>query len=158
MPRRKSYIEQATVFDTVAKPSGYDALPRLQRHYVRQTAKAAYDIARGRNETHNVAALLAGEAARSSARYYMQAIAQHEKARRCGAKTRRGTACQCKPMPDKDRCKIHGGASTGPRTLAGRVKALSCLIQYKARPDLLSAKIKSLNIEFQEDKLAREAI
>jgi hypothetical protein len=37
---------------------------------------------------------------------------------RCGAKTRRGTACQCPAMAN-GRCRIHGGLSTGPRTAAG---------------------------------------
>jgi len=39
-------------------------------------------------------------------------------ARRCGAKTRRGTACQAPAMPN-GRCRLHGGRSTGPRTAGG---------------------------------------
>lgn len=35
---------------------------------------------------------------------------------RCNARTRRGTECQKNPMKGKKRCRIHGGASTGPRT------------------------------------------
>jgi hypothetical protein len=37
---------------------------------------------------------------------------------RCGAKTRRGTLCQCPAMAN-GRCRIHGGKSTGPKTKAG---------------------------------------
>jgi len=37
----------------------------------------------------------------------------------CGAKTRKGTPCQCKPLRN-GRCKFHGGMSTGPRTREGR--------------------------------------
>ena len=37
---------------------------------------------------------------------------------RCGAKTRRGTACGC-PAMSNGRCRLHGGASTGARTAAG---------------------------------------
>jgi hypothetical protein len=40
------------------------------------------------------------------------------RAARCGAKTRRGTSCQCPAMP-KGRCRLHGGHSTGPKTQAG---------------------------------------
>ena len=40
------------------------------------------------------------------------------KAPRCGAKTRRGTPCQCPAMPS-GRCRLHGGLSTGPKTRAG---------------------------------------
>jgi hypothetical protein len=40
------------------------------------------------------------------------------KAPRCGAKARRGTSCQC-PAMKNGRCRMHGGLSTGPRTLEG---------------------------------------
>jgi hypothetical protein len=40
------------------------------------------------------------------------------KAARCGAKNRRGTLCRCPAMPN-GRCRLHGGLSTGPKTLAG---------------------------------------
>ena len=41
---------------------------------------------------------------------------------RCGAKTRRGTACQRPANKQNGRCRLHGGASTGPRTEQGRAK------------------------------------
>jgi hypothetical protein len=37
---------------------------------------------------------------------------------RCGARTRAGAPCRSPAMPN-GRCRMHGGASTGPRTLAG---------------------------------------
>jgi hypothetical protein len=37
---------------------------------------------------------------------------------RCGAKTRRNTAC-LSPGMKNGRCRLHEGLSTGPRTLAG---------------------------------------
>jgi hypothetical protein len=40
------------------------------------------------------------------------------KATRCGAKTRRGTPCQCPAMPN-GRCRLHGGLSTGAKTAEG---------------------------------------
>ena len=41
---------------------------------------------------------------------------------RCGAKTRRGTPCQ-RPVNKKNgRCQLHGGASTGAKTKAGRAR------------------------------------
>jgi hypothetical protein len=39
-------------------------------------------------------------------------------AARCGAKTRRGTRCAAPAMPN-GRCRMHGGKSTGPRTIEG---------------------------------------
>jgi hypothetical protein len=40
------------------------------------------------------------------------------KAARCGAKTRRGTLCQCPGMRN-GRCRLHGGLSTGAKTAEG---------------------------------------
>src|ERR1019366_2539569 len=40
------------------------------------------------------------------------------KAPRCGARNRRGTPCEC-PARANGRCRLHGGLSTGPKTLAG---------------------------------------
>lgn len=39
---------------------------------------------------------------------------------RCGAKTRNSRLCQAPVIPGKRRCRLHGGASTGPRTSQGR--------------------------------------
>jgi hypothetical protein len=40
------------------------------------------------------------------------------KAPRCGARTRRGTQCQSPAMAN-GRCRMHGGKSTGPRSIEG---------------------------------------
>ena len=40
----------------------------------------------------------------------------------CGARTRRGTACQKPPLNGKTRCRLHGGLSTGPRTAEGKAR------------------------------------
>lgn len=38
----------------------------------------------------------------------------------CGAKTRSGTPCQRKDLLNGGRCRLHGGLSTGPKTLEGK--------------------------------------
>lgn len=38
----------------------------------------------------------------------------------CGAKTRSGTPCQRKDLLRGGRCRLHGGLSTGPKTLEGK--------------------------------------
>tara|TARA_B110000902_G_C13811034_1_gene399833 strand:- start:42 stop:398 length:357 start_codon:yes stop_codon:yes gene_type:complete len=38
---------------------------------------------------------------------------------RCGAKTRRGTSCQAPAKQPVGRCRVHGGASSGPKTEDG---------------------------------------
>ncbi|MBK5965226.1 hypothetical protein CCR95_14295 [Thiocystis minor] len=50
----------------------------------------------------------------------------------CGAKTRRGTPCQCKPLKRGGRCRFHGGLSTGPRTPEGRIQATENLAKARA--------------------------
>ena len=41
---------------------------------------------------------------------------------RCGARTRRGTACRKPPIKGKKRCRLHGGLSAGPRTAEGKAR------------------------------------
>ena len=41
---------------------------------------------------------------------------------RCEARTRAGTPCQRPARLPVGRCKLHGGASTGPRTEEGRAR------------------------------------
>ncbi len=50
----------------------------------------------------------------------------------CGAKTRRGTSCQCKPLKPNGRCKFHGGLSTGPNTEDGKEAARRNLEKARA--------------------------
>jgi hypothetical protein len=45
----------------------------------------------------------------------------------CDAKTRKGTPCRNTRLFKNGRCKLHGGLSTGPKTLEGRLKVLSNL-------------------------------
>lgn len=42
--------------------------------------------------------------------------------RSCCAMTRRGVACRLKSEPGKARCRLHGGLSTGPKTVEGRAR------------------------------------
>lgn len=49
---------------------------------------------------------------------------------KCGAKTRAGGSCQCKPIPGKRRCKFHGGLSTGPKTKEGKARCAEGLRKW----------------------------
>jgi len=42
--------------------------------------------------------------------------------RLCGAKTRSDHACRKPALKRKRRCRLHGGASTGPKTAEGRAR------------------------------------
>lgn len=50
---------------------------------------------------------------------------------KCGAKTRRGTAC-IRTALHNGRCPNHGGLSTGPKTAAGRRRTIQGLKRYHA--------------------------
>jgi hypothetical protein len=46
----------------------------------------------------------------------------------CAGKGRRsGRPCQCRAIYANGRCKWHGGASTGPKTAAGKIRSLGNL-------------------------------
>jgi hypothetical protein len=74
--------------------------------------------------------------ARKKANHYTKPAKQMPKSLRplCGARTRAGGRCRATPVWDKvnnqpknGRCRMHGGLSTGPKTNAGKRKALACL-------------------------------
>ena len=49
---------------------------------------------------------------------------------RCGAKTRRGTACQRPANKKNGRCRLHGGASTGARSEAGLARISAANLRH----------------------------
>ena len=49
---------------------------------------------------------------------------------RCGGKTRQGTACQRPANKKNGRCRLHGGASTGPRTEGGRARISAANLRH----------------------------
>jgi len=51
----------------------------------------------------------------------------------CGAKTRAGSPCRRRDLYRSGRCRLHGGLSTGPRTVKGMKKVVSNLPWMKKR-------------------------
>lgn len=51
-------------------------------------------------------------------------VAHHNATRRviCAARTRKGQPCRLKSEPGRNRCKFHGGKSTGPKTAEGKAR------------------------------------
>ena len=66
---------------------------------------------------------------------------------RCGAKTRRGTACLKPALKNKTRCQLHGGKSTGPRTAEGKARVIAANTKHGRRSMAHVALIKSINTE-----------
>ena len=67
---------------------------------------------------------------------------------RCGAKRKRdGRPCMAPVVwndvlnaPRNGRCRMHGGASTGPKTAEGRARALANLVQFRDSPENIGAR------------------
>lgn len=53
---------------------------------------------------------------------YMPAYPAEFHELRCGAKTRAGTPCKMKCIYANSRCKLHGGLSTGPKSIEGKAR------------------------------------
>ena len=49
---------------------------------------------------------------------------------RCGARSRRGTPCQCPALRGKRRGRLHGGLSTGPKTAAGLARLRAAKMKH----------------------------
>ena len=52
-----------------------------------------------------------------------------DNAPRCGAKTRKGTPCKS-PAMKNGRCRMHGGKSTGPRTVEGLKRSRNANLKH----------------------------
>jgi len=57
----------------------------------------------------------------------------------CGAKTRRGTPCQCKALLRGGKCKFHGGMSTGAKTPQGKARQLAGFYRWLAQKNAQKA-------------------
>ena len=68
---------------------------------------------------------------------------------RCLAKTRRGTLCQNPAIGGRNRCKLHGGRSTGPRTEVGRARSIAAHTMHGRRSRKHVEKVKAINAELR---------
>ena len=48
----------------------------------------------------------------------------------CGAKTRSGHPCRKPTLKRKRRCRLHGGASTGPKTAEGKARIANAQFKH----------------------------
>jgi hypothetical protein len=63
--------------------------------------------------------------------------------KRCGARTRsrNGAPCQCKVVPGRTRCRLHGGLSTGPRTQEGKARCAEGARRHFARKSIMPSEL-----------------
>ena len=69
---------------------------------------------------------------------------------RCLAKNRRGTPCQKPAITGKNRCQLHGGKSTGPRTAEGKARVVAANTKHGRRSKTHAEEIKAINAELRE--------
>jgi len=69
--------------------------------------------------------------------------------RRCLAKTRRSTLCQKAALKGRNRCRLHGGCSTGPRTPEGKARSIAAHTKHGRRSREHVEKVKAINAELR---------
>ena len=68
---------------------------------------------------------------------------------RCLAKTRRGTPCQNPVVSGKQRCRMHGGKSIGPRTAEGKARVIAAHTKHGRRSKAYVTRVKEINAELR---------
>jgi hypothetical protein len=76
-------------------------------------------------------------------------LGPHWPGQRCRAKTRRGTPCQNPVVTNRNRCRMHGGKSTGPRTPEGRARVIAAHWKHGRRSRAHVARVKEINEELK---------
>ena len=69
--------------------------------------------------------------------------------RRCGAKTRAGGVCQNPAIGGRNRCKLHGGKSTGPKTESGKARVIAAHWKDGRRSRHRLERVKKINAELR---------
>jgi hypothetical protein len=70
-------------------------------------------------------------------------------ARRGLAKTRQSTLCQKAALKGRNRCRLYGGLSTGPRTPEGKARSIAAHTKHGRRSREHVAKVKAINAEIR---------
>ena len=76
-------------------------------------------------------------------------LGAHWPGQRCFAKTRQGTPCRNPVLTDRNRCRMHGGLSTGPRTPEGKARTIAAHTKHGRRSREHVEKVKAINAELR---------
>lgn len=68
---------------------------------------------------------------------------------RCYAKTRKGTPWQNPVVAGRNRCRMYGGKSTGPRTAEGQARAAAAHTKHGRRSKAHVEKVQYINAEIR---------
>ena len=73
--------------------------------------------------------------------------------RRCGARTRSGGTCKNPAIKGRSRCKLHGGLSSGPKSVAGKARAARVHTKHGRRSRAHVEKVRAINAEIKRISL-----
>ena len=90
---------------------------------------------------HSIALVEAGKATRFGPQWPGQ---------RCLAKTRRATLCQKAAITERNRCRLHGGRSTGPRTAEGKARVVAANTKHGRRSRARIERGRAINDELRQ--------
>ena len=76
-------------------------------------------------------------------------LGAHWPGQRCFAKTRQGTPCRNPVVTDRNRCRMHGGKSTGPRTPEGKARSIAAHTKHGRRSRAHVARVKAINAKLR---------
>ena len=76
-------------------------------------------------------------------------LGPHWPGQRCLAKTRKGTPCQNPVVTDRNRCRMHGGKSTGPRTAEGKARVAAANTKHGRRSKAHAEKVRYIHAELR---------
>ena len=77
---------------------------------------------------------------------------------RCGAKNRAGGACQAPALRGHTRCRLHGGASTGPRTAAGLARLAAARTSHGRESEAMRAEFRHRRVTLGRMRVLRAAV
>jgi hypothetical protein len=68
---------------------------------------------------------------------------------RCLAKTRRGTLCQNPAIGGRTRCKLHGGKSTGPKSIEGKARVVAANTKHGLRSKAHTDELRQIRADLK---------
>ena len=76
-------------------------------------------------------------------------LGAHWPGQRCLAKTRQGTPCQNPVVTNRKKCRMHGGRSTGPKSIEGKARVVAANTKHGRRSREHVEKVKAINSELR---------
>ena len=69
--------------------------------------------------------------------------------KRCLAKNRKGSPCQNPAMKNRERCRLHGGKSSGPKTVVGKARVVAANTKHGRRSQGHVEKVKQIHADLR---------